>query len=84
MRKHCRFLKPCKESENIEILFREGLREYFNYPNRNIGDGLERLKIAAQKGHKEAMYVYGMLLLCYENDESKKQGIEHMRYLRIF
>jgi hypothetical protein len=50
MRKHCRFLKPCKESENIEILFREGLREYFNYPNRNIGDGLERLKIAAQKG----------------------------------
>ncbi|WJX95660.1 hypothetical protein P8452_76949 [Trifolium repens] len=49
------FLKRCKESQNIEILFREGLREYFNYPNRNIGDGLERLKIAAQKGHKEAI-----------------------------
>jgi hypothetical protein len=77
------FLKRCKESENIEILFREGLREYFNHPNRNIGDGLEKLKIAAQKGHKEAMYVYGMLLLCSENDESRKQGIEHIRYLRM-
>jgi hypothetical protein len=76
------FLKRCKESENIEILFREGLCEYFNYPNGNIG-GLERLKIAAQRGHKEAMYVYGMLLLCSENHESRKQGIEHMHSLRM-
>ncbi|WJX92714.1 hypothetical protein P8452_74318 [Trifolium repens] len=60
------FLKRCEESENIEVLFREGLREYFNYPNGNIG-GLERLKIAAQRSHKEAMYVYGMFLLCSEN-----------------
>ncbi|GAU34133.1 hypothetical protein TSUD_66120 [Trifolium subterraneum] len=52
------FLKRCEESENIEILFREGLREYFSYPNGNIG-GLERLQIAAQRGHKEATYVYG-------------------------
>jgi len=33
------FLKHCTESGNIEILFREGLREYFSYPNGNI-DGL--------------------------------------------
>ncbi|CAJ2634949.1 F-box protein [Trifolium pratense] len=76
------FLRRCEESENIEILFREGLREYFNYPNGNIG-GLERLQIAAQRGHKEAMYVYGMLLLSSENHESRKQGIEHMRSLRM-
>ncbi|AES91354.1 hypothetical protein MTR_4g112590 [Medicago truncatula] len=61
------FLRSCLESENTEIIFREGLLEYFGYPNGNI-DGLERLKIAAEKGHKEAIYI--------------KQGLEHMRFLR--
>lgn len=51
------FLRSCLESENTEIIFREGLLEYFGYPNGNI-DGLERLKIAAEKGHKEAIYMY--------------------------
>ncbi|XP_050890045.1 putative F-box protein At1g67623 [Lathyrus oleraceus] len=76
------FLKRCKESGNIESLFREGLCEYFNYPNGNIG-GLERLKVAAQKGHKEATYMYGMILLCSEDYELRKQGLEHMRSLRL-
>ncbi|KAK7330232.1 hypothetical protein VNO77_24420 [Canavalia gladiata] len=75
------FLKRCRESENLESLYREGLREYFNYPNGNIG-GLESLKIASEKGHKEAKYVYGMILLCSQDDESRKQGLEHMRFLR--
>ncbi|XP_004508629.1 putative F-box protein At1g67623 [Cicer arietinum] len=77
------FLKRCMECENIESLFREGLREYFRYPNGNI-DGLENLKKASQKGHKEAKYVYGMILLCSEDYESRKEGFEHMRYLRKF
>jgi len=81
MRKHRHFLKRCKENGNIETLFREGSREYFSYPNRNI-DGLDRLKIAAQKGHKESIYMYGMILLCSKDHESRKQGLEHMRFLR--
>ncbi|KAJ1400856.1 F-box-like domain superfamily [Sesbania bispinosa] len=52
------FLKRCRESENMESLYREGLLEYFGCPSGNI-DGLRSLKIAAQKGHKEAKYVYG-------------------------
>ncbi|XP_061365209.1 F-box protein At2g35280-like [Gastrolobium bilobum] len=77
--KELSFLKRCRESENMESLYREGLREYFSCSN---GDGLGSLKNAAQKGHKEAKYVYGMILLCSKDDELRKEGIEHMRFLR--
>ncbi|KAF5736930.1 putative F-box protein [Tripterygium wilfordii] len=45
-----------------------------------FGDGsheswLEDLKKAAAKGHKEATYVYGIILLC-AGGESKEQGME--------
>ncbi|XP_058777039.1 F-box protein At2g35280-like [Vicia villosa] len=75
------FFKQCVESENSESLYRDGLLKYFNYPDGNIV-GLLSLKIAAQTGHKEAMYVYGMILLCSEDQESRKQGVEYMRSLR--
>lgn len=41
------FLKRCMESENMEIIFREGLREYFSYSSRNIY-GFEKLNIVVQ------------------------------------
>lgn len=41
------FLKCCIESENMEIMFREGLREHFSYLSGNIC-GFEKLNIAAQ------------------------------------
>ncbi|XP_057418868.1 uncharacterized protein LOC130713084 [Lotus japonicus] len=75
------FLNRCRECGNIESLYREGLREYFNYPHGKI-DGLEILKVAAQKGHNEAIYVYGMISLCSKDDELRKQGLEHVRLLR--
>ncbi|XP_057418877.1 putative F-box protein At1g67623 [Lotus japonicus] len=75
------FLSRCRDSGNIESLFREGLREYFNCPHGKM-NSLEILKMAAQKGHKEAKYVYGMILLCSKNDELRKQGLENMRFLR--
>ncbi|XP_057445004.1 putative F-box protein At1g67623 [Lotus japonicus] len=75
------FLTRCKECGNMESLYREGLRKYFDYPDGNM-DGLEILKTAAQKGHKEAKYVCGMILLCSEDDEMRKQGFEYMCILR--
>ncbi|CAK8535590.1 unnamed protein product [Lathyrus sativus] len=75
------FFKRCVESKNSESLYRDGLLKYFNYPNGNMA-GLKSLKIAAQMGHKEAMYVYGIILLCSEDHESKNQGVEYMRALR--
>ncbi|XP_057418897.1 putative F-box protein At1g67623 [Lotus japonicus] len=83
MEKKSSFLERCRKSGNIESLYREGLREYFNHdPSGNINHGLEFLKVATQKGHKEAKYVYGMILLCSKDDDLRKQGLEHMRFLR--
>ena len=77
--KESSFLKRCRESQNLESLYREGLRECLG--NGNI-DGLESLNMAAQKGHKEAKYVYGMILLCSQDEELIKQGLKHMHFLR--
>ncbi|XP_045809923.1 F-box protein At2g35280-like [Trifolium pratense] len=75
-------IKRCEESGNPDVLFSQGLREYFKYPNGNIG-GLEKLKIAAESGHKLAKYVYGMIMLSSENNESMQEGIEHIRFLKM-
>ncbi|XP_057426595.1 uncharacterized protein LOC130720027 [Lotus japonicus] len=75
------FLNRCRECGNMESLYREGLRKYFDYPNGKI-DGLEILKVAAENGHNEAKYVYGMISLCSKDDESRKQGLDYMRFLR--
>ncbi|XP_027348397.1 putative F-box protein At1g67623 [Abrus precatorius] len=75
------FLKRCRESGNLESLFREGTLQFFKYPNEKVG-GLEMLKVAAEKGHKGAKYMYGMILLCSKDDGLRKLGLEHMRFLR--
>jgi hypothetical protein len=76
------FLKQCEASGNLEVLWSEGLREFFNYPIGNW-EGREKLKIAAEGGHNIAKYVYGLIMLCSENDESRNEGIKHIRYLRM-
>ncbi|XP_057418890.1 uncharacterized protein LOC130713108 [Lotus japonicus] len=42
------FLSRCRDFVNIESLFRDGQREYFNYPHGKI-NSLEILKMTAQK-----------------------------------
>lgn len=57
----------------------EIIRHYFNNPNGDDGGGgLQRLMTVAQSGHKAAN-VYGMITLSSENDDSRKEGIEHLR-----
>ncbi|XP_050902206.1 uncharacterized protein LOC127112057 [Lathyrus oleraceus] len=69
----------CEECGNTESLFSEGLRPYFYNPNGDDGGGgLQRLMTVAQSGHKAAN-VYGMITLSSENDDSRKEGIEHLR-----
>ncbi|GAU42195.1 hypothetical protein TSUD_305400 [Trifolium subterraneum] len=74
-------IKRCEESGNPEVLFSQGLREYFKYPKGNIA-GLHKVKIAAECGNNLAKYVYGLIKLCSENNESMQEGIEHIRFLR--
>ncbi|WJX24298.1 hypothetical protein P8452_13421 [Trifolium repens] len=76
------FLKRCEESGNPEALWSEGLREFFNYPMGNWM-GREKLRIAAEGGYNLAKYAYGLIMLCSENDESRIEGIKHLRYLRM-
>jgi hypothetical protein len=76
------FLRRCEESGNLEVLWSEGMKEIFNYPIGNW-EGREKLKIAAKGGYNMAKYVYGLIMLCSENDESRNEGIKHIRYLRM-
>ncbi|MED6110367.1 hypothetical protein PIB30_042156 [Stylosanthes scabra] len=77
------FLKRCKENQNAESLYREGLRECLG--NGNMKEGLKSLDMAAKEGHKEAKYVYGMMLLCSslcEDEKSVELGLGHLRFLK--
>ncbi|KAL1334286.1 putative F-box protein At1g67623 [Arachis hypogaea] len=79
--KELSFLKRCKENQNTESLYREGLREYLGNGNAK---GLRLLDMAAKEGHKEAKYVYGMILLCSSRQDKKliELGLRHLRFLR--
>ncbi|KAL1373129.1 hypothetical protein HN51_003142 [Arachis hypogaea] len=79
--KELSFLKRCKENQNIESLYREGLRECLGNGN---AEGLKLLDMAANEGHKEAKYVYGIILLCSSRQNKKlvELGLWHLRFLR--
>ncbi|XP_028753226.1 putative F-box protein At1g67623 [Neltuma alba] len=72
------FLTRCRQSGNPESLYREGMVQYFS-PLGLHDSGLERLKEASEKGHTEARYVCGMILLCSEVEDERKQGVELLR-----
>ncbi|RYR31666.1 hypothetical protein Ahy_B01g056528 [Arachis hypogaea] len=73
--------KRCKENQNTKSLYREGLRECLGNEN---AEGLRLLDMAAKKGHKEAKYVYNMILLCSSRQDKKliELGLRHLRFLR--
>lgn len=79
--KESSFLRRCKESGNSESLYREGMVEYFS--SLKLKSGLDCLRKASQKGHKDAKYVYGMILICSEEEELRKQGLELLRSLTM-
>ncbi|XP_076916169.1 putative F-box protein At1g67623 [Bidens hawaiensis] len=69
------FLTHCFKKGNPESLFRQGMIDYFCMVNVNCG--LEFLKRASDKGHSEATYVYGMILLS-SGDQSSQDGLNHL------
>ncbi|CAL1413481.1 unnamed protein product [Linum trigynum] len=78
------FLQECMESGNREALFCTGMAEYFSTPE-TTESGLRRLRAAAAKGHAEARYVCGMILLCFaggEDDDARKEGLGFLEGLR--
>ncbi|XP_071713549.1 putative F-box protein At1g67623 [Rutidosis leptorrhynchoides] len=73
------FLTRCFEKGNPEALFRRGMINYFR--RANVESGLELLKSAVAKGHFEATYVYGMILLARGN-QSNQQGLNLLNSMK--
>ncbi|VVB14841.1 unnamed protein product [Arabis nemorensis] len=67
------FLKRCRRSGNSEALYRKGLINFFL--DNHTHKGLRLLTEAAEKGNKEAIYVYGMVLICF-GDKTKQKGFK--------
>jgi len=73
--KETMFLSRCREMGNLEIIYREGMVQYFSTLMINLG--FENLKNAALGGHYEAKYVYSMLLMAnIEDGEGRKLGFD--------
>lgn len=68
-----KFLSRCRKYGNAEALYRKGVSELFS--GEKITIGIACLKEAMSKGHVEAMYVYGAILVCCGGD-LKQEGLE--------
>ncbi|KAJ6757033.1 hypothetical protein OIU74_026315 [Salix koriyanagi] len=73
------FLDRCKENGNPEALFRQGMVEFFS--SKKPESGFQHLKNAAIKGHAEAKYICGIILVCH-GGQSKQEGIELLSSLK--
>ncbi|GLT32561.1 hypothetical protein SLA2020_072200 [Shorea laevis] len=69
------FFERCRRCGNHDMLFREGMFDYFGCQKPEFSR-LEKLKTAAEKDNANAIYVYGIILLCSGEDNLKKQGSE--------
>nr|XP_004508220.1 putative F-box protein At1g67623 [Cicer arietinum] len=74
--KETSFLNRCRNSGNLEILYREGMVQYF-CSLTIVDSAFENIKKAALEGHHEAKYVYSMILMnCDEDEEKRKLGFD--------
>ncbi|KAI9103668.1 hypothetical protein K1719_023291 [Acacia pycnantha] len=81
-RQETSFRARCRECRNPESLYREGIDKYFNFNPKimDLDGGLEILKDVSMKGHVEARYVCGMILLCSRVEEQREQGFEFLSF----
>ncbi|KAK1575673.1 hypothetical protein Q3G72_007452 [Acer saccharum] len=76
------FLRRCRESGNAEALFRQGMFEYFTLLETK--SGLMLLQRAAHKGHTEATYIVGILLLSLSHGDNRlrRRGLNLLSCLK--
>ena len=74
------FLKRCKDARNAEALYRKGMINIFS--RRKAESGLHYLKKAVEKGHVQAIYAYGIILICL-GGELRKQGLQVVSSLNL-
>jgi len=61
------------ESDNLEIIYCEGMVQYFYILMVNLG--FENLKKDALRGHHEVKYVYSMILIANSEDGEGKNWV---------
>ncbi|XP_022728748.1 putative F-box protein At1g67623 [Durio zibethinus] len=74
------FFNLCKDAGNPEALYWEGMRHCFSLWQTD--SGLRYLKKAVEKGHVEAIYSYGIILICL-GGELRKQGLQVLSSLNL-
>ncbi|XVF41661.1 hypothetical protein PTKIN_Ptkin01aG0297800 [Pterospermum kingtungense] len=74
------FFKRCKDARNAEALYRKGMLDFFS--RRKRSSGLRYLKKAVEKGHVEARYTYGLILVSF-GDEQRNQGLQVLSSLNL-
>ncbi|KAI9084393.1 hypothetical protein K1719_033583 [Acacia pycnantha] len=81
------FLSRCRSSGNLESLYREGMEQYL-CDEFLCNEGLDTLRMAAQKGHKRSMYAFAMTVLVCQNTTAeyqssfKEEALGYLRFLR--
>ena len=62
LHRYTNLMDLCLTAGNLEVHYLRGMQEYFQ--KDNIGEGLALLQIAAQGLYDNAIYLYGILMLC--------------------
>ncbi|CAL9239145.1 unnamed protein product, partial [Arabidopsis halleri] len=78
--KHLLIMKNCLVNNNPNAHYIQGIRRYFVLDHSDIG--LYHFGIAADVGHKEAIYMYAMLLLCRGRTEEGKTYLSHLEWAK--
>ncbi|XP_061350528.1 uncharacterized protein LOC133295691 [Gastrolobium bilobum] len=75
------FLKRCRESGNPEVLYREGLVNYFRETSTSDMQALalEGIRTAALKGHQDAKYASSIILMASVDEDERSVGFEFFR-----
>ncbi|KAI9084365.1 hypothetical protein K1719_033707 [Acacia pycnantha] len=84
------FLSRCLSSGNLESLYRQGMKAFF-CNSKPCEEGLDIIRMAAQKGHDRSMYAFAIIVLilkcCNNNARIGLLGVEEfeeaLRFLRI-
>ncbi|XP_039014279.1 putative F-box protein At1g67623 [Hibiscus syriacus] len=74
------FEKRCRAAKNAEALYRKGMVDCFS--RKKPDSGLHCFKKATEKGHVEAMYAYGIILICL-GGELREQGLQILSSLNL-
>ncbi|CAH8332654.1 unnamed protein product [Eruca vesicaria subsp. sativa] len=70
-------MEKCLKRDNVDARYVQGILEYF--AKNKIYIGLHHLRVAAKRGHKEARFIYGVLLMSLGTTEKGKKYLKKLK-----